>query len=52
MNVDEVDGAIVLSGNVPSFYLKQVVQTIAGSVDGVRRLDNRVEVIRPSAVTA
>lgn len=44
--IEEENGAIVLSGRLPSFYLKQVVQTVAGSVDGVRRLDNRVEVIR------
>jgi osmotically-inducible protein OsmY len=46
------NGAIVLSGRLPSFYLKQIAQTIAASVDGVRRLENRVEVVRALAVMA
>jgi hypothetical protein len=49
LDVCEENGAIVLSGRLPSFYLKQLVQTVAGSVDGVRRLDNRVEVVRSAA---
>jgi len=50
VTVAEENGHIVLSGKLPSFYLKQVVQTIAGAVDGVRQLDNRVEVVRAATI--
>jgi osmotically-inducible protein OsmY len=50
--VNEENGAIILSGQLPSYYLKQMVQTIACSVDGVRRLENRVEVVRRPKVVA
>jgi osmotically-inducible protein OsmY len=45
--VGEENGAIILTGQLPSYYLKQMAQTIACSVDGVCRLENRVEVVIP-----
>jgi hypothetical protein len=38
------DKSIVLSGRVPSYYLKQLAQTLAGQVDGAKSIDNRLEV--------
>jgi hypothetical protein len=38
---------IVLEGRVDSYYLKQVCQTIAAKVPGVRRVDNRLNVGAP-----
>jgi osmotically-inducible protein OsmY len=38
-------GVLCLRGFVPSQYLKQVAQTIAAAVEGVRRVDNRIEVV-------
>ena len=38
------DGRITLSGHLPSFYLKQVLQTIVGDLPGVQSVDNAVEV--------
>jgi hypothetical protein len=35
---------VTLSGVLPSFYLKQVAQTIAMSIDQVREVKNTVEV--------
>jgi len=35
---------VILTGVLPSFYLKQVAQTIAMSVDQVREVRNVVEV--------
>lgn len=46
VQVDTANGAVTLTGNLPSFYLKQVVQTVAASVDGVRQLHNQVQVVR------
>ena len=38
------DDLVTLTGVLPSFYLKQVAQTIAMSVDRVREVRNIVEV--------
>jgi len=45
------DDVIYLHGCLPSYYLKQVAQEIAAGVDGVRRVINRIEVLRPAART-
>jgi len=39
-------GAVFLSGQVPSYYMKQVAQEIAMQVVGVREMNNGIEVIR------
>jgi hypothetical protein len=36
---------LVVRGAVPSFYLKQVLQTILRDVDGIGQIDNQVAVI-------
>jgi hypothetical protein len=42
----ENDGDVLtVRGRVPSFYLKQLLQTILMRVDGVRMVDNQVDVI-------
>ena len=47
IQIDEHDGTLVLRGCVPSFYLKQVLQTTLRDIAGVTRIDNRVEVLWP-----
>lgn len=44
VQVTEEAGCVVLNGRLPSFYLKQLAQTIAGSVDGVSLLRNDIVV--------
>jgi hypothetical protein len=39
------DEVLVIRGSVPSFYLKQMVQTVLKDLDGVRQIDNQVEVV-------
>ena len=36
---------LIIRGSVPSFYLKQVLQTVLKEVEGVACIDNRVDVI-------
>jgi hypothetical protein len=36
---------LIVRGLVPSFYLKQVLQTALMELDGVAQIDNRVDVI-------
>ncbi len=39
------DGVLTVCGRVPSFYLKQLAQTALRDVNGVTRIDNRIEVV-------
>jgi osmotically-inducible protein OsmY len=38
-------GVVTLRGTVPTFFLKQVAQHIAGKLMTVSRIDNRLEVV-------
>lgn len=37
-------GRVVLSGVVPSYYQKQIAQEVARTVEGVKHVDNRLQV--------
>ena len=39
---------VILAGRVPSYYLKQVAQTIALTVPGAHQVRNDLEVSRPT----
>jgi osmotically-inducible protein OsmY len=39
------NGVLTLRGRVPSFYLKQMAQTVLANLEGVERIDNRVDVV-------
>jgi osmotically-inducible protein OsmY len=41
---DERDGEVVLKGNVPSYYLKQLAQSFVQRVVGAARVENRIAV--------
>ncbi len=43
------DGVLTLRGRVPSYYLKQVAQAAVSRANGVRRIENRIEVARIAA---
>jgi osmotically-inducible protein OsmY len=38
------DGVLTLTGNVPTFHMKQVAQTAVRDMNQVDRIDNRLEV--------
>lgn len=42
---------LTVNGNVPTFYLKQVLQSILQTVEGVRRIENEVEVVSATGVS-
>ncbi len=44
-------GVLHLRGAVPSYYLKQLAQALAGDLEGVRFVDNQLNVARPRANT-
>jgi osmotically-inducible protein OsmY len=41
-----VDGCVVLSGSVASYYLKQIAQTIVSRFGHVKAIDNQLHVTR------
>ena len=45
--IELVDQTIVLSGSLPSYYLKQLLQEAVRGVPGVVGIDNHVLVMRP-----
>lgn len=51
IHIDGENGTIVLHGQLPSFYLKQLLQTELGQIKGVQRVDNRVRVEWPANAT-
>jgi osmotically-inducible protein OsmY len=46
LHVAYESGSLTLSGNVPSYYLKQMAQTIAAETAGVDHVRNRIAVVR------
>lgn len=45
-------GILTLEGRLPSFYLKQVLQTHLRDLEGVTRIDNRVDVVSPTGLSS
>ena len=48
-----VEGRMLLvRGSVPSFYLKQVLQTVLKQVTGIQRIDNQVDVVSADGLSS
>jgi osmotically-inducible protein OsmY len=47
VSCDFHEGVLTLRGRVPSYYLKQVAQSLVFDLDGVQELSNRLEVVPP-----
>jgi hypothetical protein len=45
------EGVLTLRGCLPSYYLKQIAQTTVFGLEGVRRIDNQIEVVSPGRGT-
>jgi hypothetical protein len=41
----EYDQVLLVRGQVPSFYLKQVLQSVLRDVAGIKRIENQVDVV-------
>ncbi len=41
------EGVLTLHGRVPTFYLKQVAQTVVRALEDVTKIVNRIEVFAP-----
>lgn len=43
---------LTIRGSVPSFYLKQMLQTVLGRLDGIARIDNQVDVVSNNGLSS
>ena len=43
--------ALIVRGPVPTFYLRETLQNALREVEGIRRLDNQVNVISPAGLS-
>jgi hypothetical protein len=50
--VRDLGDALVIGGSVPSFYLRQVLQTALQTVVGPRRIDNQVAVVSSDGLSS
>lgn len=49
ISCDFFEGRLILRGRVPSYFLKQLAQTIAAQVGGVESIVNQIEVQMPQS---
>jgi hypothetical protein len=49
LQIEEQNGTLVVAGRLSSFYLMQVLQTVLGKLDGVKSIENRIDVRWPVA---
>ena len=47
VSCDFHEGVLILRGRVPSYYLKQLAQSLVFHLEGVQELSNRLEVVSP-----
>jgi hypothetical protein len=45
LKIEAVGGSVVLSGRLPTYYLKQLLQEAVRAIPDVERIDNCVDVI-------
>jgi hypothetical protein len=43
------DGVLVLRGCLPSYYLKQVAQEAVARLEGVKAIDNQIQILSPAS---
>ena len=46
------ENVLVIRGRVPTFYLKQLLQDALKQLEGVRRIDNRVDVVTAEGLSS
>jgi osmotically-inducible protein OsmY len=51
VSCDYHDGVLVLRGCLPTYYLKQLAQQVVVGLEGVERIDNRIQVVTPAVLS-
>jgi len=52
LSIEVRQGTLILEGRLPSFYLKQVLQTALRKVPGVQEIKNRVVVVSSDGLSS
>lgn len=52
IDIEYEKGRLLLAGRLPSFYLKQVLQTVLRGLPGVRQIENRVDVVSATGLSS
>jgi hypothetical protein len=47
LSCDCRQGVLVIRGRVPTYYLKQLAQTLISGLEGIREVENLIEVVLP-----
>ena len=47
LRIESVGGSVVVSGRLPTYHLKQLLQEAVMAIPDVERIDNQVEVLPP-----
>ncbi len=45
LEIESIGGSVVISGRLPTYYLKQLLQEAIKRIPDVERIDNQVEVL-------
>lgn len=45
LSIDSQNGHLIITGQLPTFYLKQLLQTVLRTLPEVQQIDNRVDVV-------
>jgi osmotically-inducible protein OsmY len=48
ISCDLLDGVLVLRGCLPTYYLKQIAQEVVAHLEGVKRIENQIQVVTPA----
>lgn len=46
------DGVLTMQGRLPSFYMKQMLQTLLQGLQGVHQLDNQTDVVSATGLSS
>jgi osmotically-inducible protein OsmY len=49
VSCDGQEGVLVLRGCLPSYYLKQIAQEAVARLEGVKAIDNQIQVVAPAS---
>ena len=49
VSCDCQEGVLVLRGCLPSYYLKQIAQEAVARLEGVKAIDNQIQVVTPAS---
>ena len=52
VSLHHADGVLTIRGRLPSFYMKQILQTLLRDLDGVKRINNQTDVVSATGLSS